>query len=114
MLVDACLKSEMQEDFRVEYAKKMEELKQLVLQHYSNLDDQEMMSSKQSLVLVDVIQRVGMEHHFDEEIQMILGRIYHSTNNFAALQFDLYHLSLYFRLLRNQGYHVAAGKYIQY
>lgn len=100
----------MQEDFRDEYAKKMEELKQLVLQHYSNLDDQEMMSRKQSLVLVDVIQRLGLEHHFDEEIEMILGRIYHSTTNSTALQSDLYHLSLYFRLLRNQGYHVAAGK----
>ncbi|XP_057811140.1 (3S,6E)-nerolidol synthase 1-like [Salvia miltiorrhiza] len=87
----------------VDYKEKMGEIKQLLLQH-SNLDEE--MNGKESLILVDAIQRVGMEHHFDEEIEMILGRLYYSTNNFDFIHHDLYYVSLHFRLLRNQGYYV--------
>lgn len=90
----------------MEYKEKIGEIKQLLLQH-PNLDEE--MSQKQSLIIVDAIQRVGMEHLFDEEIEMILGRLYYSTNKFDFIHDDLYYVSLHFRLLRNQGHYVSAG-----
>lgn len=99
----------MQEGFWMDYKEKMGEIKQLLLQQYSNLDEK--MNQKESLILVDAIQRVGLDHHFDEEIEMILER--HSSNsNFGFIYDDLYNVSLQFRLLRNQGHYVSPGMYI--
>lgn len=96
----------MQEYFLEDYKKKMGEMKELLLQHI-NLD--------QALILVDAIQRVGMEHHFDEEIEMILERLYYSTNKSPSyIHHDLYHASLHFRLLRNHGYYVSQGKRVSW
>ncbi|KAH0753100.1 hypothetical protein KY285_006248 [Solanum tuberosum] len=60
-----------------------------------------------NLVLVDALQRMGIENHFQEEIQSILQKEYEQSACFLKYQtpFDV---SLCFRLLRQQGYHVSA------
>lgn len=57
---------------------------------------------------MDAIQRVGLDHHFDEEIEMILEL--HTNSNFGFIYDDLYNVSLQFRLFRNQGHYVSSGK----
>ncbi|XP_050222326.1 probable terpene synthase 13 [Mercurialis annua] len=57
------------------------------------------------LVMIDAIQRLGIEHHFQDEIGSILQRIfddYHIQTN------DLRNLALRFRLLRQEGYYVSS------
>ncbi|KAL9346803.1 hypothetical protein Peur_061656 [Populus x canadensis] len=62
----------------------------------------------QGLAMIDAIQRLSIDYHFQEEIDSILTRqsmllsTIHSDNN-------LYEVALRFRLLRQQGYHVSAG-----
>ncbi|OAY26031.1 probable terpene synthase 13 [Manihot esculenta] len=59
------------------------------------------------LPMVDAIQRLGIEYHFQDEIDSFLKRHYmiHSTYNYN----DLHEAALSFRLLRQAGYHVLAG-----
>ncbi|WMV48662.1 hypothetical protein MTR67_042047 [Solanum verrucosum] len=54
---------------------------------------------------------MGIEHHFQEEIQSILQKEYDQSACFLKYQtpFDV---SLCFRLLRQQGYHVSAGNWL--
>ncbi|GMN20107.1 hypothetical protein TIFTF001_043002 [Ficus carica] len=64
------------------------------------------------LDLVDVIQRLGVSYHFENEIQEILqqihGPLYNLPHNLESnFHNDLYTVALRFRLLRQQGYHVS-------
>ncbi|KAJ9168992.1 hypothetical protein P3X46_020464 [Hevea brasiliensis] len=61
----------------------------------------------EGLAMVDAIQRLGIEYHFQEEIDSILERhhMIHSTYNYN----DLHEAALRFRLLRQEGYYVLAG-----
>ncbi|KAF8409457.1 hypothetical protein HHK36_005533 [Tetracentron sinense] len=56
------------------------------------------------LELVDVLQRLGLAYHFEEEIKRTLETIYTSSNKWS--EEDLYATSLQFRLLRQHGYQV--------
>nr|U3LVL5.1 RecName: Full=Germacrene D synthase; Short=LaGERDS; AltName: Full=(-)-germacrene D synthase; AltName: Full=Bicyclogermacrene synthase [Lavandula angustifolia]AGL98420.1 germacrene-D synthase [Lavandula angustifolia] len=53
--------------------------------------------------LIDAIQRLGLQYHFEKEIQEILQSIH---ANFKADK-DLHTVALRFRLLRQHGYNVA-------
>lgn len=57
--------------------------------------------------LVDVLQRLGIDHHFEEQIDTILKNIHRAEFNSS----DLYEVALRFRLLRKQGYWVSPGTY---
>ncbi|KAJ8761647.1 hypothetical protein K2173_004423 [Erythroxylum novogranatense] len=63
--------------------------------------------SLDSLVLVDAIQRLGIDHHFQEEIEAILES--HHKLFSSHVDNNLHEAALRFRLLRQQGYHVSAG-----
>ncbi|KAF8409382.1 hypothetical protein HHK36_005457 [Tetracentron sinense] len=56
------------------------------------------------LELVDVLQRLGLAYHFEEEIKRALETIYISSNKWRKE--DLYATALHFRLLRQHGYQV--------
>ncbi|XP_037496550.1 probable terpene synthase 13 [Jatropha curcas] len=60
----------------------------------------------EGLVMIDAIQRLGIEYNFQEEIDAILKRQYliPTTNDY-----DLHETALRFRLLRQEGYHVLPG-----
>ncbi|EEF48749.1 1,8-cineole synthase, chloroplast precursor, putative [Ricinus communis] len=62
----------------------------------------------QNLIMIDALQRLGIDYHFQEETQDVLEGQYNKI--FAAHQ--QHHLSdaaLRFRLLRQQGYYVPAS-----
>ncbi|KAG5578766.1 hypothetical protein H5410_049393 [Solanum commersonii] len=64
-------------------------------------------NSTNNLVLVDALQRMGIEHHFQQEIQSILQKEYEQSACFYKYQ-NHHDISLCFRLLRQEGYHVSA------
>lgn len=90
----------LQDEFNIKnHQKKLRSLK-----HMLNKEGED---AFEGLAMVDAIQRLGIEYHFQEEIDMILQRHYmmHGTHNYN----DLHEAALSFRLLRQAGYHVLAG-----
>ena len=68
--------------------------------------------SMESLYVTDIIQRLGIAHHFEHEIEALL-RKQHSVFSSHLSDFvnghKLYELALTFRLLRQRGHHVPPG-----
>ncbi|KAM1959642.1 hypothetical protein FF1_005091 [Malus domestica] len=83
-------------DLQVRYAKKLKELKDAL----ANIGEDE------QLIAVDAMQRLGVNYHFQEEIEAILKK--QCTRAYGDEGSDeLGVVSLRFRLLRQQGYHVT-------
>ncbi|KAF5728990.1 (3S 6E)-nerolidol synthase 1-like isoform X1 [Tripterygium wilfordii] len=69
----------------------------------------------ESLVIIDAVQRLGIDHHFQEEINTILQDLYYNEANIShgsggpggGYFSHLHEVSLRFRLLRQQGYYVS-------
>ncbi|XP_021719583.1 probable terpene synthase 13 [Chenopodium quinoa] len=64
----------------------------------------------EELVIIDAIQRIGLEHYFRDEIGAALEKhydLYYSTIGEGTD--NLHDLALRFRLLRQQGYYVSSG-----
>ncbi|KAL6328038.1 hypothetical protein AAG906_033306 [Vitis piasezkii] len=62
------------------------------------------------LELIDVLQRLGIYYHFEDEIREILNSIYSEYNSQDEWKNeDLYATALEFRLLRQHGYDVPQG-----
>jgi hypothetical protein len=59
----------------------------------------------ETMNLVDVVQRLGIDRHFKEQIAAAIDSIHSSEFNSASL----HEVALRFRLLRQQGYWVSAG-----
>lgn len=79
---------------------KKEEVRQIVL-------DAASMDLARKLDLVDVLQRLGVDYHFKEEIDELLQSVFHDKDGGSD---DLYLTSLRFYLLRKHGYAVSSGK----
>nr|QJF54219.1 terpene synthase 38 [Nicotiana attenuata] len=64
----------------------------------------------EQLELVDILQRLGLSYHFEEEIDRVLKQMYVNINttnrNDGQKSEDLCTTALEFRLLRQEGYHV--------
>ena len=64
---------------------------------------------------VDVLQRLGLSYHFEDQVESLLNSIY--TNNFpdsTVRKSNLSYTALAFRLLRQHGYSVPQGMYNWY
>ncbi|PQP94756.1 terpene synthase [Prunus yedoensis var. nudiflora] len=67
----------------------------------------------QKLDLIDDIQRLGVSHHFENEIEELLQQIHNSSSHDSTESGDqetdneLYTAALRFRLLRQQGYNIS-------
>ncbi|KOM43962.1 hypothetical protein LR48_Vigan05g156700 [Vigna angularis] len=59
--------------------------------------------SLRTLKLIDTIQRLGIDHHFEEEINLQLGRVADCNN-----AQDLFATALQFRLLRHNGWSTSS------
>ena len=69
--------------------------------------------STHKLELIDVIQRLGVEYHFEKEIEESLKYIHDNFKHHISKDSDdLRTVALCFRLLRQQGYNVPCGKNI--
>ncbi|KAK8963037.1 Beta-eudesmol synthase [Platanthera guangdongensis] len=66
----------------------------------------------QVMEFIDTIQRLGIAYHFEKEISETLCEI-HKTN-FCDNIHDLHSVSLYFRLLRQQRYHVSSDVFLKF
>ena len=76
-------------------------------------DDQH---SLEGLNLVNAVLRLGIDYHFQDEIEAILKREYLIFNGDMIRDCntqDLYEIALRFRLLRQGGYYVSPGIYAQ-
>jgi valencene/7-epi-alpha-selinene synthase len=66
------------------------------------------------LNLIDAIQRLGVAYHFEKEIDEALQHI-HATyrgHEHYSDDGDLHHVALCFRLLRQHGYDISSGTYL--
>lgn len=61
----------------------------------------------EELKMIDRIQRFGIDHLFSNEIRHVLQR--HHSDWYLNTHHHLHEVSLRFRLLRQQGYHVPSG-----
>ena len=64
----------------------------------------------QSLELIDTIQRLGFSYHIEDEI----GKILSQTKKIGLDVYQkecLHTVSLWFRLLRQEGYNISSGRH---
>uniref|UniRef100_F6I7A9 Terpene synthase N-terminal domain-containing protein n=3 Tax=Vitis vinifera TaxID=29760 RepID=F6I7A9_VITVI len=62
----------------------------------------------ESMMMIDAIQRLGIDHHFEEEIEAVLQKQYMKSSIHGDCDEDLYEVALRFRLLRQEGYTLPA------
>ncbi|KAK9904363.1 hypothetical protein M0R45_000799 [Rubus argutus] len=62
----------------------------------------------EGLNMIDAVQRLGIDYHFQQVIDEILHK---QMNMMISAHGDLHEVAIRFRLLRQQGYFVPAGKY---
>lgn len=80
----------------------------------SNLLEQVQEDSLKGLVIVDTMQRFGIDHYFEHQITQSLEQQYQDSQTLLySNDDDLHAVSLRFRLLRQQGFHVPAGTVLQ-
>ncbi|XP_042399428.1 alpha-humulene synthase-like isoform X1 [Zingiber officinale] len=88
----SCLPIEEEKEYMI---KRVEELKDGVRNLFEETHD-----GLQIMILVDSIQLLGLDYHFDKEITAALRLIYEAD----VENYGLYEVSLRFRLLRQHGY----------
>lgn len=64
------------------------------------------------LNLVDLIQRLGVSYHFQNEITEALQQIF--MDDSGTYDDDLHNVALRFRLLRQQGFNVSCGMFFNF
>ena len=89
----------LQDDSDLEFAEKLKTIKDLLRKGEDPI---------QGLAMIDAIQRLSVDYHFQEEIDSILARQSMLSRTLLSDN-NLYEIALRFRLLRQQGYHVSAG-----
>ena len=63
---------------------------------------------------IDLLRRLGLSYHFEDEIQSILKSIYCNKSYWnGGWNNNLHATALAFRLLRQHGYRVPEGTYAQ-
>ncbi|KAH1048650.1 hypothetical protein J1N35_039434 [Gossypium stocksii] len=90
------------DEFLDEYASKLEGFKRV----FKLVSEDPL----QGLTMIDAIQRLGIDHLFQHEIEQVLQRQFMlSANGNGFHNYDLHEVALRFRLLRQEGYFVPAG-----
>lgn len=68
----------------------------------------------EALIMIDTIQRLGLEYYFHEEIHAALERQYANYSTLVGHGDDLHEVALRFRLLRQEGYDVIADVFSKF
>lgn len=84
---------------------KEEVRKDIMMKDSSNESAQHM----KLIQLIDVVQRLGIAYHFEQEIEEALHHIYVTYGEKGVDHNNLQNISLWFRLLRQQGFNVSSG-----
>ncbi|CAL1357929.1 unnamed protein product [Linum trigynum] len=91
----------------LEEAQKLTEEVRDMLRGAVTNDDEKKATILETLEMIDAVQRLGIAYHFEEEIEAALLRISGAAaDGYVDADGDLYAVTLRFRLLRQQGYHV--------
>ncbi|XP_047951055.1 germacrene A synthase-like [Salvia hispanica] len=94
------------------YSKTVEELKNDV-RSMLTAPDTKMIDT---MNLIDTIERLGVAYHFENEIEEILQHYFHLNTNYQDDEaYDLYTVSLHFRLFRQHGHPIPSeifGKWV--
>ncbi|KAJ4762472.1 Terpene synthase [Rhynchospora pubera] len=69
---------------------------------------------RDKLELIDALQQLGVAYHFEEEINDVLTDIHVCQDLSAIMNSDLYLVSLFFRLLRTNGFSVPEDIFKNY
>ncbi|KAL6513326.1 (-)-5-epieremophilene synthase stps3 [Orobanche gracilis] len=56
--------------------------------------------------LIDTLERLGLSHHFQNEIQQKLQQVFNLNTDYEA--YDLYTVALHFRLFRQHGHPISS------
>ncbi|KAH7856350.1 hypothetical protein Vadar_000508 [Vaccinium darrowii] len=87
------------DEYNVKHEQKVEEVRSVLRKGGEN--------PLQGLVMIDTLQRLAIDYHFQEEIEALLHKQHmESTPTTGYPEFDLYEVSTRFRLLRQEGYSV--------
>ncbi|CAK8534682.1 unnamed protein product [Lathyrus sativus] len=87
------------------YAKKLRVLREEVRMMFNKMENE-----VDQLEFIDVLQRLGVDYHFTNEIKKILDNIY-NTQTFKFKK-NLHATALEFRLLRQHGYHISTDVFV--
>nr|UXB54290.1 nerolidol synthase 1 [Atractylodes lancea] len=69
----------------------------------------------EDLIMVDSLQRLAIDYHFEDEINLILRRRYMQFINTDLFEHqNLYEVSLCFRILRHKGFQVSADIFTKF
>ncbi|CAI9754879.1 unnamed protein product [Fraxinus pennsylvanica] len=63
----------------------------------------------QTMNLIDILERLGVSYHFEDEIEELLERFFNLNSNYEDEAYDLYTVALHFRLFRQHGYRISCG-----
>ncbi|KAL8512938.1 hypothetical protein ACS0TY_019193 [Phlomoides rotata] len=66
------------------------------------------------LKMVDAIQRLGIEYHFEEEIEEALQNVLEQFDDYCKNNHEMYTTALSFRLLRKHGFRVSCQIFDKY
>lgn len=90
-------------DFKVERFKgRVDKLKEDVVEMFNDV-----VEPLDQLELIADLQRLGLAHHFDQEIKGTLKKMYDNRNNDQRETKDLHATALKFRLLRHHGFNIS-------
>lgn len=66
------------------------------------------------LYMIDAVQRLNIDYHFQEEIEAFLRRQYVNSSTIPGGYYgnDIHEIALCFRLLRQQGFFVPEGLFL--
>nr|Q9FXY7.1 RecName: Full=(E)-beta-farnesene synthase; Short=AaFS; AltName: Full=Terpene synthase 10 [Artemisia annua]CAC12731.1 putative sesquiterpene cyclase [Artemisia annua] len=88
----------------------VEELKEEVKKELITIKgSNEPMQHVKLIELIDAVQRLGIAYHFEEEIEEALQHIHVTYGEQWVDKENLQSISLWFRLLRQQGFNVSSG-----
>lgn len=94
-------KFSVQDDYRIKHAQKFSEIKRLLCMVTEE-------NPFDGLILIDTLQHLNIDYHFQDETKAFLERNSMNTTVEHDGSGNLYELALHFRLLRQEGYYVNA------
>lgn len=71
-----------------------------------------LLSDLKKIEFIDVLQKLGLSHHFVLEIQNVLQHVYtqnYEEGRLKAKSYDLHTIALQFRIFRHHGFDVSSG-----
>nr|WCC60122.1 terpene synthase [Pityopsis ruthii] len=92
----------------------VEELKEEVRNELTIKASDESMQHMKLIELIDVVQRLGIAYYFEEEIGKALQHIHVTYGEKWVHNKNLRCISLWFRLLRQQGFNISSGIFLNH